>query len=225
MVKPVSSIASKFFAPPLKKLSELKYMQKLSDYAVKNPGRFAGYAALSSLVLKDAIGCYMYVKQSWNNEKIPKEKRGFVAALDLSNGGLNIVTQILAYVLLGEKALNWIFDKTLGRFFAKGSLKTTCEKIPVDKLKTSQKYQFWHSMKETESTCRAGFKFLLPLVAATILAKRVIVPLIATPMADGMKKRWFSDKDDVKNCDNQDVVKYTSSPEVYSKFLNQKSNL
>ena len=35
---------------------------------------------VSSIILKDGIGCAMYVTQSLNNDKIPEKKRKFVAA-------------------------------------------------------------------------------------------------------------------------------------------------
>ena len=50
-----------------------------------------------SCVTKDALGCYLYVKQSMSNKDIPKDKRGFVAALDLVNGVFMIGMQLLTF--------------------------------------------------------------------------------------------------------------------------------
>lgn len=50
----------------------------------KDNAKFMSAIGVTSIVLKDGLGCYLYVKQSLNNEKIPEDKRKFVAALDLA---------------------------------------------------------------------------------------------------------------------------------------------
>ena len=62
------------------------------------------YTTIGSVVAKDAVGCAMYVYQSLHNEKIPENRRGFVAALDLTNGGLMIASQLLLF--FGMRKIN-----------------------------------------------------------------------------------------------------------------------
>ena len=64
------------------------------------PEKALGVSAVLSIVAKDGIGCYKYVTQSLHNDKIPDEKRKFVAALDLTNGLLMILAQIGMYMLM-----------------------------------------------------------------------------------------------------------------------------
>ena len=76
------------------KVSYWQPIKKLGEQFAKNPEKALGNAVVTSIILKDGIGCAMYVTQSLNNKKIPDEKRKFVAALDLTNGGLMILAQI-----------------------------------------------------------------------------------------------------------------------------------
>ena len=82
--------------------------------AKENPAKFAAKMALFSALTKDAVGCYYYVTQSLDNEKIPEEKRKFVAALDLMNGILNVALQFTVGMWIDKKAPQW-FDKTIGK--------------------------------------------------------------------------------------------------------------
>ena len=50
----------------------------------------------SSLILKDAVGCYLYVTQARSNKKFTPEQRADVANYDLANGLTNIALQLAA---------------------------------------------------------------------------------------------------------------------------------
>ena len=50
----------------------------------------------TSLILKDAVGCYLYVSQARRNKKFTPEQRADVANYDLANGVINIALQLLA---------------------------------------------------------------------------------------------------------------------------------
>ena len=63
---------------------------------------FINGLAITSIIAKDGVGCYMYVNQSLHNDKIPDDKRKFVAALDLANGGLMILMQILMHLTISN---------------------------------------------------------------------------------------------------------------------------
>lgn len=81
--------------------------KKLSKELNKNfvdQAKFASNMLLISIVSKDAVNCALYTYQSYNNEKIPEDKRKFVAANDFINGFINVGGQIFA---------GWLINKTL----------------------------------------------------------------------------------------------------------------
>ena len=78
----------------IKWFSETKFMTKKAfPKYEKDDAKLIAGVGVASIVAKDGLGCYLYVKQSLNNDKIPEDKRKFVAALDLANGGLMIAMQ------------------------------------------------------------------------------------------------------------------------------------
>ena len=84
-----------------------------------NPKAGAGATTIAkvSSIAKDAVACYYYVTQTLDNDKIPEEKRKFVAALDLSNGILNVALQLVVGSIT-EKYAKKCFDNHLAnRFF------------------------------------------------------------------------------------------------------------
>ena len=68
------------------KASDLRPVKWVSKKFTQNPESALATATVTSIILKDGIGCAMYVGQSLHNDKIPEKKRKFVAALDLTNG-------------------------------------------------------------------------------------------------------------------------------------------
>lgn len=142
--------------------------------------------ALVSTISKDAINCAYYVTQSMRNEKIPEDKRPFVASLDLSNGILNVSLQ----AAIGY----WIKNNT-GPFFDAKMAKNLFSDSVFDKMHkiiapTMDPEFFKSKFMASKSIVRGGFGLVATLVGTQIITKRVIVPFIATPMASIFKK-WF----------------------------------
>ena len=50
----------------------------------------------TSLILKDAVGCYLYVSQARSNKKFTPQQRSDIANYDLANGLINIGLQLAA---------------------------------------------------------------------------------------------------------------------------------
>lgn len=151
-------------APILKACAKSGSIRNLVTKIVADPKK-AAMLLVFTQVAKDAFACIFYTTQSLRNKEIPKDKRKFVAALDLSNGILMTASQY-----------------TIGRLFTSDLVKNAVDKKIINKLVSSKAMQTkWHHA--------AGI--LLPLVGATILAKRVIVPLIATPVASKVKNKIF----------------------------------
>lgn len=159
-------------------------------------------ATVGSIIAKDGIGCVMYVTQSMNNKKIPDEKRKFVAALDLTNGLLMILAQIGMFLAM-RKYSGPIFNKIFQKSFN-----------PIAKSNTISRMRMWAAKRGETVSKKLGlekvfddkvqkgaldvFKFVVDTAAATIIGKRVIVPLIATPFASKVEK-WLDKREKMKN--------------------------
>ena len=150
-------------------------------------------AAVVSLVSKDALNCYYYVTQSLNNKKIPDDKRNFVAGLDLANGILNIVFQLgLGKFIVAHS--DKFFDKHIApKYYGEGAIKKFAET-----MKQNMKQHTPEAIKEAfdlrKNTAKSGMKLIATLVGTTIVCKRILVPLIATPMASFFRKQFDKNK-------------------------------
>lgn len=197
----VNKVVDTCVKKPLDKLANVKGMNKVCENFRKDKVGFITALAIASIAIKDGLGCYMYVTQSLHNKDIPDDKRKFVAALDLANGGLMIASQIgmaLAFTL--GKIPDKMFDKFFGKYFDRTSKKAYqafLKKTPELKKLTGS--DFNKIFEKAHKTSKGTFKFFTTLMASTILAKRVIVPFISTPLADYAK--GFLDKKDSKKQD------------------------
>ncbi len=161
--------------------------------------RAIGAATVISILLKDGIGCAMYVTQSLNNKKIPEKKRKFVSALDLTNGVLMIAAQIGMFFAM-RRYSGPLFNKMFSKSFdavAKSNMLarlrmwgTKARKVNPDLplVRTLESSKEFEKVKDIGSGL---FEFVANTAAATIIGKRVIVPLIATPAASRVEK-WMN---------------------------------
>lgn len=158
------------------------------DFRSGDPKKFMKYG-IYSILLKDGLGCVMYVYQSLTNKDIPEEKRKFVAALDLTNGGLMIASQLLMAKTISNKACqSKMFEKAFGKLFNTKAAKTAEAAIKKQpKFSKLGEKQFEETFGKFKKDVSGFFEVFTTLVASTILAKRVIVPFIATPLADKVK--------------------------------------
>ena len=189
----------KWVEKAMKWLSESKLMTNkiYPNYEKKDNLHFMAMIGVLSIVLKDGLGCYLYVKQSLNNKEIPDDKRKFVAALDLANGGLMIATQILAFFTIQNKTVQKkLFDSIFGKKFTRTATKATQAKLKKldDKFKNMTGTEFYKGHDEYKNGISKAFGYLITLAASSIFAKRVVVPFIATPLAD-KTKAWMSRND------------------------------
>ena len=95
--KIMTSVVNTGVKKPLKWVSNTKLLDNVCENYRADNMKFITALGIFSILLKDGLGCYLYVKQSLNNKKIPSDKRKFVAALDLTNGGLMIGMQLLMF--------------------------------------------------------------------------------------------------------------------------------
>lgn len=188
----VQSIA-KPIAKVLGKVQQCKPMERLSNCFEKDFETALAYTTVGSIVVKDGVGCYKYVTQSMHNDKIPEDKRKFVAALDLTNGVLMIAAQIGMFFAM-RKFTEPLFNKIFNKSFNPKAISTLISKIRNNAAKAGndvpRKLPLMKEIKDdVKSASLSVFKFVLELAAATILGKRVIVPFIATPLANVVKDK------------------------------------
>lgn len=199
-VTSISNTANKVVDSAIKTPLSRFSKTELSDWVSKPEN--LGKMAIGSIVLKDGLGCAMYVNQSLHNDKIPDDKRKFVAALDLTNGGLMILAQLgMYYTISDPKVQSKIFGKLFGKNFsaaAKDKSEALIRKIP--KYKDINPKEFEEIFGKFQGNIKGFFGVFTGIVAATILAKRVIVPFIATPLAD--KAKALMNKGEDKNKDS-----------------------
>lgn len=232
----ISKIANKVTNLPgyvLEKTANSKFIQWQAKENAISPVAVATFTTLVSVVSKDAVGCYYYVTQSLKNEKIPEEKRKFVASLDLANGILNVALQSVLGGAFGIKVGEYFDNNLSKKLFSvdkaaekvKAKLNYNIEKIknikdinnmkPEDlkkelkkaKLKKLPKVdgavisnieenddiiknyveKYAKKLLKKKKIASAGFTAIVTLIITQIIAKRIFVPLIATPMASTIK--------------------------------------
>lgn len=184
----ISSIGSNIIG----KITNFKPVKKCCEYYDKNPAKALALGTIGSVIAKDGVGCYMYVTQSLHNKEIPEEKRKFVAAYDLTNGVLMMATQVLCFFAM-RKINQSLFPKLFKKSFdSKGKviksvatqLRKNQKDAGLDPARKSVIKKVYNSIKGHSYDI---FSFITELAAATIFAKRIVVPLISTPLANKVK--------------------------------------
>lgn len=174
---------------PMNGLGNLKPMQKLNkQYQIQNDAVISA-VGIASIMLKDGLGCAIYVHNTLKNDKIPDEKRKFLASLDLVKGLFNIVMEVgvfLGFSRVQSKLFNKLFGKYFGRNCAKGMRKVLSKS---EKFKDLSSPEYYGAFEKYKSAVSGAFNQITSLIAASIIAKRVIVPFIATPVAGKLQER------------------------------------
>ena len=184
------------------------------------------YTTIGSVAAKDIVGCGMYVYQSLHNDKIPDKRRKFVAALDLTNGILMVTSQIAMFFAM-RKINDKLFPKLFKSFnseafpyLARASrvIQRTVLKNPK---KVDDKSILRNEHLKMKDIAFSTFKSVTELAAATILAKRVLVPFIATPLASKVEK-WMNKGDNDASSDKGAV---SQSPSMKGNQLEPKDTV
>jgi hypothetical protein len=169
----------------------------------------AAMIATVSNVSKDAVNCAYYTIQSLNNDRIPEDQRKFVAALDLSNGIMNVGVQLLMSFGIAE-LITSIFDNKIGKhkdFSDKAEIiEEKFKSLPEELKKKTTKEEFAKGykklVKKNRDLARLGFTVLTVNIAMQVLTKRIITPLVATPMASFFKEKFEKAEENSKAKEN-----------------------
>lgn len=120
----------------INKVIESKWISKQLEQGLKDPAGTAAKIMVISFITKDAVNCAMYTTQSLNNKKIPEDKRGFVAALDLIQGFINVGGQMVAFYLLDRKLAPKLFGEKYSGTFKDPKTKKELDDVITDTSKS-----------------------------------------------------------------------------------------
>ncbi|MBR1424955.1 hypothetical protein IJ579_05280 [bacterium] len=200
MANPISKVVAWTLSKGVKSRPYQMLEGKINRKTVDN---IIAYTTIGSIAAKDTVGCGMYVYQSKNNKKIPEERRKFVWKLDLTNGVLMVASQI-AFFFAMRKYSGKLFDKVFKSFNTK-NMNSYIEQVRVNQKKLNiipeSKGDLTHQFVGMKDVALSLFKSVTELIASTILAKRVVVPFIATPLASQLEK--WEEKKAAKRAANQ----------------------
>lgn len=230
MIRPIMNFADRYATKGLNKVFNTNFLKTGND-------AFKGWSATTvvvvSLLSKDLVNCAYYVYQSLNNERIPEEKRKFVAAMDLANGIMNVAVQLIAAApikALGEK----IYDKYLEKRLFNAMEKSRLQNVATQNGKNFvEQAVFDKAFKLNNKTAKAGFVAVVVLLGLQTFVKRVITPSIATPMASKLKpflktdkeiaaaatKQKNEEKDSDKTASDVTTAQPKAQNSVFSKFV------
>ncbi len=167
----------------LNKITNSELVNKHINKTIKNDA-FAAKTLVALNVAKDVFAYGVRFETTMKNKEIPEEKRPFVASMDLMSGIVTAAMQIGAgFCLASPKIQNKLWDM----------LFKNCKFNDIVKAKK-------------------GFSQLLALAGSTILAERILVPLIATPCAEKFEKKFFKHEISAQN------MKHTLSMISFDQF-------
>lgn len=179
----------------------------------------------SSLILKDAVGCYLYVSQARRNKEMTPQQRADVANYDLANGAINIGLQLLAVKPI-EKMMNKFVEKNWIKHF----YTNLAEKLaPTGNSAEAAKY-----LKGVKAVT-AGSVALLSVLICQYFIKRVVSPFLSVPAGEKSKKlgfikpklykgEEFNKKNIFDNIGDKVVVHTQNLKEFYNRISTQNNN-
>lgn len=137
---------------------------------VINDDAFAAKTIVTCSVLKDVFAYTVRYKTTMDNEKIPEKRRPFVAAMDMASGIVTAVAQIVVgFAIASPKVQNKLWNAI-----------------------------FKDAQFKNIGVAKKSFATILALVGSGVITERILVPLIATPLAEKMNKKYFKKDEDGK---------------------------
>lgn len=239
-----------------------KPIGKAFDYTAKNwfakslekarlePVKYAGRTMVLSFITKDLINTCIYTYQSFNNKKIPEEKRNFVAANDLVLGFFNFGGQLGSYALFETLAVPVLQGKkftgqlkigdtpgvnkysnapmspdTIRKFTHEviNEHSDVFKNINAESIKNISA-DMVKKMGPNGSKCKdiiAGLTIVTGALCTTALVKRTISPLFSTPIAGWLSNKW--DKKAATDNTKQSPLNAEPSQVLYKGKIQDKS--
>lgn len=146
----------------LRKFANSPFVKKHIDKCIENP-QFLTKTLLVTSISKDVFAYALRVHNTLKNDEIPEDKKSFVAKMDASTGVVTAIVQMSTGLALANKKIQ-------------GAI---CSRLFSTLDKNSKKFK----------QASAGFATVSTLVGATLFAKRIIVPLISSPIAGYLENK------------------------------------
>ena len=138
-------------------LANSKFVKKHIEKSSNNSGYLARTLLLTS-VSKDVFAYGLRVRNTLKNDEIPEDKKKFTAEMDAASGVATALTQIGTGFLVSSKKFQDALSSKLLKSLEKNSKEYANAKSALNAIST--------------------------LVLASILAKRILTPLIASKIAE-----------------------------------------
>lgn len=111
--------------------------------------------------------------QIYRNKEMPEDKRKYMASYRLWNAIISSFVEIgLGLVVISKKVQNFLADRLIGHIKDRAS----------------------------QEICKNGLKNISSIIIAAILAKRLFVPFVVSPIAAWHKRKFLDKKEHDKTC-------------------------
>lgn len=226
------------------------WCKKGLEKGFNEPAKYAATMLVTSIVSKDLVGCFVYTTQSYNNKKIPEDKRKFVAATDLMNG----IIMVFGQYFVGGQVDSKLTPSLFGKYFS-GIVKCPGQKpIPISKtdapLHNNNIYKYteevlkekglnskdvnlneiakkavekWGSKGSKYKAIETGFGIIVVALATNALTKRTIAPLFSTPLASWFKGKYM-EKGNKKPENKPEAASAKPAGDTFAPWANTASN-
>lgn len=131
----------------------------------------------TSLILKDAVGCYLYVSQARSNKKMTPQQRADVANYDLANGVINVGLQLLAVKPIENLMKKFVDTKLMKHLFN-----------DLDKRLANSDSKTVMKLLKHKAGIAEGAVALLSVIICQYFIKRGVSPFFSVPVGDKSKE-------------------------------------
>ena len=131
----------------------------------------------TSLILKDAVGCYLYVTQARSNKKFTPQQRSDIANYDLANGLINIGLQLAAVKPIENLMTKFVDSKLTKKMFHN-----------LDERLASSDSKAVMKLLKNKKRIVEGTVALLSVVVCQYFIKRVVSPYLSVPAGEKSKQ-------------------------------------
>ena len=177
----------------------------------------------SSLILKDAVGCYLYVSQARKNKEMTPQQRADVANYDLANGVINIGLQLLAVKPIEQLMKKFVEKNWVHHFFTN----------MAEKVNPKNNYKDIINFLKGKKGLVDGSVALLSVLICQYFIKRVVSPFLSVPAGEQSKKiglikpklyegEEFNKKNIFDNIEDRMIVHTKNLKEFYNRISTQK---
>ena len=130
-----------------------------------------------SLIMKDAVGCVLYVTQARSNKQFTPQQRSDVANYDLANGVINIALQLLAVKPIENLMTKFVDSKMMGKMFNNldERLADTNNKKVINLIKNKK-------------NLTSGVVALFSVLICQYFIKRAVSPYFSVPAGEKSKQ-------------------------------------